>query len=287
MGHQQLQRVLVRMLYDDTFADAVRAAPDSALAGAGLTELEREQLVAVEPRALRTDPLRRRRTLRMLVDEYKISTTLALSETRSLAFAEGFFASPQFHEALMARAPLYAAYGAFLTEATRDGRLRQPQLAGVVALEAAMARCRRDVQRGPERRPPNGSPTGGDARTLRLAPGVSAERLAGHVIETIQVVEQYLFEVGLMPMVALCDDGPRVGALPATSDAEEQVLLTTEGTHVSLTYVEPSVHALLRACAQPIAEAALVVRFGARGVPGTAVRDALQTLVDEGLLLSL
>ena len=278
MGHQQLQRVLVRMLYDDSFADAARASAETLRAEAGLTDDERHQLLAIDPRALRTDPLRRRRTLRMLVDEFKISTTLALSETRSLAFAESFFASPQFHDAIMARRALYSAYGDFLALACDDGRLRQPQLAGVVALEAAMARCRRDVRRKLV------SSTKTRVRGLVVAPGVSAEVLGGHVIETIHVVEQYLFEVGLMPMVALCEDAPRVGALPPVSDKREHVVLTTTGTHVSMTYVPSSVHALLHVCAAPTPEGAVVSAFAAQGVPEAAVRAAIESLVSEELL---
>ena len=46
------------------------------------------------------------------------------------------------------------------------------------------------------------------------APGVSVGRYSPDALDAIQAAERYLFEVGLVPALALCDDAPRL-ALPA------------------------------------------------------------------------
>src|SRR5262245_60154431 len=97
MSHHTLQNLIVRMLFDETFMEEVYGDPERALAGLDLTETERSQVLAVDRRAWRYDALRRKRTLRTLVEEFKISTTIVLSETRSLASLERFFSSQFFH----------------------------------------------------------------------------------------------------------------------------------------------------------------------------------------------
>ena len=60
MSHHALQRALVIALHDDTFVGELHADPDATLAPLGLDARERAQLLAVDRRAFRTDPLRRR-----------------------------------------------------------------------------------------------------------------------------------------------------------------------------------------------------------------------------------
>src|SRR5215470_14178893 len=91
MSHHTLQKLLVRMLFDDAFVDEVYADPERSLGEFDLTGAERSQLINVDRRAWRHDPLRRKRTLRTLAEEFKISTTIALAETRSLASLDRFF----------------------------------------------------------------------------------------------------------------------------------------------------------------------------------------------------
>src|SRR5215510_12413609 len=93
MSHHTLQKLMVRMLFDEELVGEVYAAPDRALAGLDLSDAERSQLLGVDPRAWRSDALRRRRTLRTLVEEFKVSTTNVLAETRSIASLERFFSS--------------------------------------------------------------------------------------------------------------------------------------------------------------------------------------------------
>src|SRR4029077_15421781 len=109
--------------------------PDTALANLELSDPERAQLLSVDRRAWRYDPLRRRRTLRTLVEEFKVSTTLALAETRSLASLDGFSSSDYFHQAVQQRDSMGLAFAQFLSDASKSGRFKCPQLPDVLRLE--------------------------------------------------------------------------------------------------------------------------------------------------------
>ncbi|HKX26461.1 MAG TPA: hypothetical protein VJ302_02100, partial [Blastocatellia bacterium] len=62
MSHHTLQKLLVRMIFDEDFVSEVYANSERALAELELTEAERGQLLAIDRRAWRHDPLRKRRT---------------------------------------------------------------------------------------------------------------------------------------------------------------------------------------------------------------------------------
>src|SRR5262249_60232618 len=138
---------MVRMLFDGEFVEEVYAAPGRAFGGLDLTEAERGQLLGVDRRAWRHDPLRRRRTLRTLAEEFKVSTTIILAETRLLASLERFFSSRFFHGSVRERRSLGLAFAEFLLDGFRRGEWKTPQIAGVVRLEGAIAACRRALAR--------------------------------------------------------------------------------------------------------------------------------------------
>lgn len=278
MSHHALQNALVVALHDAGFVDAMHGDAEATLAPLGLDAGERAQLLAVDRRAFRTDALRARRLLRTLAEEFKASTTLALAETRSLAFAEAFFASRLFRAAVAERRSLAPAFGEYLAEAARTGRLRAPQLAEIVRLELTCARCRRDRDRAP-------------SAGLALAPGVAAARFEAGTLECVQAMEQYLFEVGLMPQVALCDDAPRPPPLPALGGGEPLYLAFTPqsgAAGVSLTEIDEPLHRVLSAIADlavhgpPSRED--VAGALARAARGTAPQLLIDSLLDDGLL---
>jgi hypothetical protein len=250
MSHHALQHALVIALHDDGFVAAMHADAEATLAPLGLDAAERAQLLAVDPRAFRTDPLRRRRLLRILAEELKVSTTLALWETRSAASIERFFASPAFRAAVVGRRPLAPAFGDFLGALG----LRTPQLADVVRLETTTACCRRDRHRRP-------------APGVALAPGVACEAFDAGVLETVQRVERYLFELGLMPQLALCADGPELPELPPPGGGTLYLLFTPAEAGVSLTPVDEDLHRALLD-------------------PGKLPPRVVQAMVDEGILTS-
>ena len=61
MSYHQLQRVVVRMLYDPAFVAQIFADATTALRDEDLTDQERRWLVEVDRRAYAVDPLRRTR----------------------------------------------------------------------------------------------------------------------------------------------------------------------------------------------------------------------------------
>jgi hypothetical protein len=217
--HLLAQHAVVRMLFDAAFAAQVRAAPDDTLPH--LPSELRHQLAAIDERALRLDRLRGRRLLRTLFDEFKASTTLVLAQRRQLAFLDQFFASPFFATVLQGN-PLYCAFAEFLM---RD---HDRDVANVVSIELGIARSRR--RREAER----------DGRVWR-APGVEPVRTTRGGLAALQQAEQYLFEVGLMPAVALCDDAPTLLLDERARDATPLwlVIVPTQTGQTLVTIDEP------------------------------------------------
>src|SRR5262245_43103254 len=283
MSYHTLQKLLVRMLFDEEFVEEVYVAPELALAGLDLTEAERSQLLGVDRRAWRHDPLRRRRTLRTLVEEFKISTTIVLAETRSLASLERFFSSRFFHNSIEERDSMGLAFAEFLLDAFRRREWKAPQIPDVVRLEAAIAGCRRALAR-------EGTLAGellatiSDRTRVRLAPGYDVAGFQANVIAAIQRVEQYLFELSLMPAMALCDDAPRLPSLPEIDAQKKVYLLFRPGAGgISITNLDKSDFLVLYETKRAVEIRSLLSRFA----PARArqAQDILAEWLENGALM--
>jgi len=229
------------MLFDEDLVGDVYSSPDRALAGLDLTEAERSQLLSVDRRAWRSDPLRRRRTLRDLVEEFKVSTTIILAETRSIASLERFFSSQFWRRSVEERGSMGLAFADFLLDGSRREEWKAPQIPDVVRLEAAIAGCRRTLAREGNHEAGELPSTISDSMRVRLAPGYDVASFQANVIETIQRVEQYLFELSLMPAMALCDDAPRLSGLPEVDGQKKVYLLFGPGVAgISITNLDKS-----------------------------------------------
>lgn len=250
--HHALQRLLVRMQYDPPFAQRVLADPLPVLAPLGLGEREAGWLRRVDPRLYAHDPLKRRRLLQALLQELKAASAIALAETRRIAFLDGFFASQQFHAAIAQRGSLAAAYGAYLLAAG----LRAPQLPGVVAVEAQLAACRRDLeaQGGVDWRAPA---IPAELGLVRRAPGVAVGRHSPDATAAIQAVEQYLFEVGLVPALVLADDAPRLELPPPAGAPAVALGFVPTQAGISLVELDDEVFTALDRAGEPVAAATL------------------------------
>src|SRR5262245_16287510 len=214
MSHHTLQKLLVRMLFDEDFVAEIYAAPQQALAGLELSEIERGQLLGVDRRAWRHDSLRKRKTLRTLVEEFKVSTTIVLAETRSIASLERFFSSQFFHRSIEERGSLGFAFSEFLRDGCHRGEWKAPQIPDLVRIETAIAGCRRTLAREGEYETDELPATISDRARIKLAPGYDVGSFQANAISAIQQVEQYLFEMSLMPAMALCEDAPKLPRLP-------------------------------------------------------------------------
>ena len=288
MSHHTLQNLVVRMLFDETFVEAVHADPARALAGLVLTEAERAQLLQVDRRAWRHDALRAKRTLRTLVEEFKISTTLVLAETRSLASLERFFATPFFHRAVQERGSLGMGFSEFLLQGSRRGEWKAPQIEDAVRLETAIAQCRRVLAREGSHEAAAPPATIDDRARVRLAPGFDTGAFQANLISTIQRVEQYLFEMSLMPAMALCDDAPRLPALPPVDRAQKIHLLFGPGaTGISLTNLDKADHLVLLQARQPIEIRNLFARARNAGVNARRAPEILSEWMAHGAIILL
>ena len=201
MSHHALQRALVVALHDPGFVVAMHDDPDAALGPFRLEPVERAQLLAVDRRAFAVDRLRPRRVLKAIVEELKASMAIALAETRSFAFADAFFSSPAFHGAILHDQPLVLALADYLAAAG----LTTPQLPGVLAIERARAESRRDTGRRP-------------GPGLSLAPGIRLCATTRGALAALNAAEQHLFELALLPHMALCDDRPPLALPPPGGD---------------------------------------------------------------------
>jgi len=274
------QRAVVRMLFDPDFAAAVRADPAATLPH--LSPSLRNQLAALDDRALRVDRLRRRRALRTLCEEWKATTTLALAETGRLATLEAFFASQHFHQAVEERGSMPLGFAAFLAELVATNTLRTRILPEVLTVETAMALVRR-APPDPVEHPPLT-----DASLVRRSPSAEPVRVAAGATAAMAQVDRYLFEVGLMPAVALCDDAPALSLDARAADATPLHLVVVRlSSGPSLVTVDAPLYLVLSSVTQsPRKLAAVLAEATQRGVGADQARAILTGLVEDELVLT-
>jgi hypothetical protein len=286
MSHHSLQKLIVRMLFDEELTAKVYAEPQTTLAGFDLTEAERAQLLGVDRRAWRYDALRRRRMLRTLAEEFKISTTIILAETRSLASLEDYFSSRFFHAAIQDRGSLARGFADFLFDGCQRGMWISPQIADVVRLENVMVGCRRSLAREGNDEPADLPTTINPLSRVKLAAGHDVASFQGNVIETIQHVEKYLFELSLMPAMALCDDAPRLSGLPPV-DSQRKVyfLFHPSAAGISMTTLDKAAYLALYDAKRPIEIKTLLARHPPKPKTTPTETIVLEWLEDGALRL--
>jgi hypothetical protein len=255
VSHRELQQALVIAQHDPGFLDH--------LEGVRLDAAEQAQLRALDRRAFATDPLRRRRVLKALVEELRASATLACRESGSLAALEGFFASRWFRGAVTARTPLAIALGEFLG----DGA--PPLRAAIALLETALCRARRATGEPPP------------AGHVTLAPGVAAVAFDFDVLAAVQAIERWLFAATLVPQQVLCADLPPFPSLPGPDGEARHLLVVPPG---SLSDADPDLHRVLVAFARPLPLASVADRLTPLGVPRSRALGLVESLEAEGLL---
>lgn len=269
MGHQDLQRVSMRLLFDPVFVAQVYGGEVDL--SPWINETERQWLLAVDRRAWTVDHQRGQRALRALFDEFKGSTTLALDHTRSLASLGTFFQSPHFHEAVQSRGSLAQGYAAFLAELTPN-----PLVAQVAQLEWMQARCRRELALCPRLDP---LATGHVARTA----GVGAGAFDGATLDALNAAEQALFAMGLFPAAGLVDDAPRPAPVSPRPGAPLYLVARPVDGDLRLVSLGRMAALALQALEQPQPAAQAQARIAALGLPLDRAGGLLKGLVAEGL----
>lgn len=283
MSYHTLQHLVVRMLFDPAFVNSVYQNPEQALADLNLSEQEKKQLLSIDPRAWNHDPLRRLRTMRTLVEEFKVSATLVLSETRRLSFLENFFSSKIFHKFIQDRKSMALAFAEYLSNAFAKGELTTPQLNDVLRLETLMARCRRELTN--KIRIPALPEKLNENLRVRLIPGADVGAFQANTVETIQAVEKYLFEVSLMPAMVLCDDAPRLENLPKVEQKKKVYLLCLPAANgVSLVDIDRLDYLVLIEARTTLTIQQIVERSLASGVTRTKAQEIIATALEEETL---
>lgn len=283
-----MQRVVVRMLFDPAFVERVYRAPHKTLGGLGIEEALITQLVENDRRLWNADRLRRSRALHILMEEFKVSTTLALHEGRSLALLDAFFSSPHFHDAVQLRGYMAMAFVGYLESLLKRRKLRSNHMVYALRLESAMARSRRmwrDAMRGVDTALERARTRGASALWLN-APGVGGVFLPVGTLALVQHIERYLFEVSQVPALALCDDAPRPEPLPTLNmKAGESYLLEPEaGGKVELSGVPGEFIHVIQACEQPRTDKELCKALAAHHISREDALDYAGQLLEGGVL---
>ncbi|MCB9779584.1 MAG: hypothetical protein H6742_13555 [Alphaproteobacteria bacterium] len=257
---QTLQRVVVRMLHDPAFADAV-------LAGQRVPELSPHDLALLrrtDPRQYRTDPYRRGRLVTALAEELPATAALVGNGGRSMPRLDAFLSSEAFHRCIQDRGSLA---GAFAGWAEHQG-------AGDIArLEGTVAAARRDPLRqdGHE--------------MLQRARGLLPVCLR---LGTVARWQELRRRLGPAPLQALAEGRVRTKGLPREGAEEEwalvEVAFDQPGEPAGLSLEGEALCRLLLAASSPTPHAALVATAADLGA-GEDAGDVIDGLVADGLLL--
>jgi hypothetical protein len=246
MSHTALRRVVIRLLYDPTLAEALSVDPRTALAGADVSDDELAWLLAVPSAAWRVDPARPERLLAALADEYPGS--LALAPARAGAFVQ----SPHFHQTVQERGSLAVAFGDHMA-ADAD-----PRLVAVARLERATA----VVRRAPRRL--SASPPG----RLRLTPAGRVIRLARGAGDLLSALR-----AGIAP--------PRLGP----GDEPLLVLRAGATLEVTIERLEEGLATLLEEAAGGTTRRGLEASIGRAGVAPSEAAAIVDDLVAGAVLI--
>ena len=252
MSPVALQRVVVRMLYDASFAEQIYGETPMP----ELSERDRALLRAVPAGAFRTDPYRRARSLTALLDEYPASAALT-----GLPPLDAFFSSPSFHRAVMGRMSMAIAFGGYV----------EPLAGPVARLERAIASARRAR-----------APLPGPSPTLATAPGLHPLTVPGNTLETYQILRKRL---GPDPARALTERPPSIAGLPRLEGTEH--LLIERGAHgeIDVGSCDEGLAGLLHAAMGGRTEEALLAVAVRLGAEPHEAPDLLAGLVQDGLLV--
>lgn len=292
--HALAQRVLVRMLYDPVFCEAVYADAAGVLGALGLDAGTAAQIVAHDRRAFSVDPWRGHRAVTAALGEAAVT---ALAMTR-LGVAAGdhmdFIAGPHFHRCVMERGVLVTAFFDALAERVEEigGRLgagasRRERAAlsaawACLALERAVAEVRRARPR------PGGSQQGGRVvrgavRAVAIVEGASAAW--GRARQAL----------GADPVASLVSGGSGAKtALAALFGTElgpgtEWVLIerpSGRGQEPVISFTGEALAGLLSLAATPVPREVLVGFAETEGASRVEAEEIVDELLADGLLIS-
>ena len=243
------------------------------MAGLDLAAHERAWLTRPDPRAWRTDPYRRSRTLTALIEETPITVAVALRRGAAAADLDLFFSSRWFHDAIESRRALAPCFGEYLR--SLGERLGQPLISDQARLETAVARVRR--------RPRDTGMVRADV-TLTLAPNKALATVAAGTLAWWQVASSGLAADGLVEAV-LDVTRPLPAHRPPADGAIEHLLAEVGPAGAPVLSELPEALGVLLSHAEAGSTRSALARVAAGfGADAAEAAEILDDLVAEGLL---
>lgn len=274
MSTQSLQRVAVRMLYDQVFLDQVYENAGAATHDCDLTQTERDWLQAPDLRAWRVDPLRRSRSLAALIEEFAVSVAIFVRTHSSAATRlDSFFSSSEFHRGMQQGASLAAIFVAWF-EALVEGRAHD-----LLRLEASLARVRREFEAGITLPLVIAVDT---SATVHLSPAVEILELAHGTVGGFSNVLGQLRQGEVAETVMNTSFPLSDGMLPSTE--REGVLVDGRHEGPRLEILSVDLGRVLAAAAQPIDFPEFASRAAVHGADEEDCRSILSSFAADGIV---
>jgi hypothetical protein len=273
MSYHQLQRVVVRMLYDPAFVAQVFANPATALRDEDLTDQERRWLVEADRRAYAVDPLRRARTLTALIEEFPVSVQHLMQQTGQLALLDAFFSSTHFHACIQQRGSLAVAFSEYMRATALQPPAPGLALSPLVQLETAMARLRRR-QGNPE------AASTAAQHSLALAPTVALLHVPDGTLTHYQAALDILNSDTDGLIAAACK--PSTLPLLQQTQEDEWLLIMWHQDRTAIEILPEALGHLL--ATTPAPRSALIATVCAFGADTDEAKEIIDDLIADGVL---
>jgi uncharacterized protein len=270
---RSVQRALVRMQHDADFAARLHGGDAAAIASASLDAVGVGWLRALDLAAIAADRDGKRaaQLLRNVASEFRLCVAIGPAGDGDAAWTRAFPRSPEFHAAIARDASLPLAFAIF-SEA-HAASAPSPLFRALVALEAAMARARRD-DCAPSAPPPDALLLSSAARVVALPGGTFAA--------AAQLGERL-------------DRGDAAGALPGITPGPAEFVLIVADLQADARFgrlrpvrVEPlaeAVAAFLQRARAPLDAQAQRIFAAEHGVDAADLTAVVAEYLTEGVLL--
>lgn len=246
---QRVQQALVCMLFDPSYEARIRG-PEPV---AEIAQIERELLRKLDPRALRTDPMRRPRAVQAILEEYPVSAALLGVPT-----VDAYFTSRHFREAVFGRGSMALAFADYLGDRAR----------GVGRIEASMARVRR----------PRDAVRSGIGCGPRVAPLVVPRG-------SLAWYQEGRARLGADPLQALAEQSRPWRRRPPRGGAEHLLVEGGEDGSIAIGGASEALVRLLLAAVEPGPKSALIDAACRLGAEPAEAEELLGDLLGDSLLM--
>jgi hypothetical protein len=272
------------MLFDRSFAEEVTDDPVRLLREFQIPIPLLHQLKHLDVRLWYADRLRPLRAMKVLVSEYRVTTTLYLDATRRFQDLMNFFQSESFHRTVMNRGYMSLAFGDYLRSLLAAATKHTQALPEVLQLEQRMAFARRE-RREWNRRPTAFHPEP-HSSFLRLRPGTVVVSLRRGTLAAVQEIERFLFEAAEIPALSLCSDSPRPPDTDALLCLDREAFLLESADTGSVSTSELSEDYLL-VCESLSAPKIDGISERSNSVQADRERELLEALLEAGVVVRM